>query len=159
MNRFIAWIEKASERLAISLITIIFVASAVVFAIAPSAAARSLAPETESYAYSGNTGEWTSSPLPAEKTRQAAPMPAENTRQTHNAQDNLRRNVRDAADNVQDALDPDAAGSRTKGFFNQVKNRVDTAVENTKDAFGGAGDDVRDTLKDASEPARYPARY
>lgn len=153
MNRFMTWIERAAQTLAISLITIVFVTSAIMFALAPSAAARSLVSDNST---SGNTSEWTRSPLAEEKTRQAAPMPAENTRQTNNAQDNLRRNVRDAAENVRETLDPDGtASSNTKGFFNRVRDRVDTAVENTKDAIGGAADDVRDTLEDTSAPARY----
>ncbi|MDX2215608.1 MAG: hypothetical protein SFY66_20265 [Oculatellaceae cyanobacterium bins.114] len=153
MNQMITWIEKVSERLAVSLITILFVTTAIVFAMAPSAAARSLVSETRSYETSDNTGEWTRSPLPAEKTRQASPMPAENARQTRNAQDNVRRNVRGAAENVREAVNPgNSVSSDTKGFFNQVKNRVDTAVENTKDAFGGTADDVLDTLEDANEP-------
>jgi hypothetical protein len=72
-----------------------------------------------------------------------------------NLNDSTRRaadNTRSAADNVREKLNLDQPlYTGTKEFANDVKERVGTAVENTKDALGGIGDDVRDTVDDSFE--------
>ena len=143
MNRLIIWLEKASHNLAVFLITLAFVTGTIALSFTPNAGARSLISDLASHQTNDNTGSWTRSPLAKEKTLQAAPDTADNVHNTPNL--NQPTKVR-------------AKVAGPKGFFNMVKNRVDNAVsnaaENTKDAFGGIGEDVRDTIKDASEPIR-----
>ena len=163
MNQVITWLEKASHKLAILLITLAFLTSAIALSFAPSAVAQSLVANAPVSQTNENTGSWTRSPLPKEKTRQAPP----DSLNADNLKNDLKKGVRDTADNVRDTLNLNQPLIARRGYYNQIRNRPDNvtnnavgnpasnAVENTKNAFGGIGEDVRDTIKDATEPVQY----
>lgn len=163
MNQVITWLEEVSHKLAILLIALAFLTSAIALSFAPSAVAQPLLADTATSQTNENTGNWTRSPLPKEKTRQAPP----DNLKADDLKDDLKQGVQDTANSVRNTLDANQPLIARRGYYNQIRNRPDNvtnntvgnsvsnAVENTKKAFGGIGEDVRDTIEDATEPVQY----
>jgi hypothetical protein len=169
------------QTIATALLGIIFLASTVFCSYVPAAIAKPLTPEAKSYQVDAaqkdaqtESGYFqlgsTESARADDKVQQSGSARPDgkaaiaNQRNTTNpqgqrsndlagnAKDNLQDNTKSAADNVREKLNLDQPlYPGTKDFANTVKDRVETAIDNTKDAFGGIADDAKDTVNDSFE--------
>jgi hypothetical protein len=177
MKQFIMPTIQLRQTIAKVLLGIMFLVGTVFYSAVPAAIAKPLTSETRAHQVDQNAREnsgyfqlnSTDSSRADDKTQQAGSARPEgkaaianqqktsvqsdrSNRSTDENKNYVRSSVRDENDSVREKLNLDQPlYPGTKEFARDVKEKVGNAIDNTKDAFTGIGDDVRDTVEDSFE--------